>query len=490
MINQKQQLRILQKISPQQIQFIKLLQIPTANLEQRVKEEIEKNPALEDFPEEQDEEFLPSGRDSEAEDRDPSPEEEKKAGGEEFDMEDYLAQDAYDYRTHIARNPDDEEEDYETPIIQMKSLYDVLNDQLAMLDLSEHAHLIGEHLIGSLEEDGYLRRPIRSIVNDLAFRERLSTTAEEVEEILEQIQNFDPPGIGARDLGECLLIQLRRKPHSEITDYAIQLIDTQFEEFSKKHFSKIRSRLGLDEETFKEVYELIRKLNPKPGESESVIRHQYIIPDFILTVDGDTLDIRLNSRNAPELKVSRSYINMYKEYKGMDKSKDPKVKETLDFVKNRIESAQWFIDAIRQRQFTLLNTMESIAGRQKEFFLSGGDEKSLKPMILKDIAEAIEMDISTISRVANSKYVQTDFGIYPLKFFFTEGIMTDDGEVSNREVKSVLQEIINAENKRKPLSDDKIAEILKKKGYNIARRTVAKYREQLNLPVARLRKEV
>ncbi|MCL4141261.1 UNVERIFIED_CONTAM: hypothetical protein GTU68_066279 [Idotea baltica] len=325
----------------------------------------------------------------------------------------------------------------------------------------------------------------------MAFRQNLTTTFEEVEAILTRIQRFDPPGVGARDLRECLLLQLKRKKPSKYVEIATVIMERYFEEFTKKHFSRLRSRLSITEEDLKEVYGIIIKLNPKPGESQSIIKHEYIIPDFILTTENQQINIRLNSRNAPDLKVSRNYLNMYKEYKGIEKAqKTTTVKETLDFVKSRIEAAQWFIDAIRQRQFTLLNTMETIADKQKEFFLSGGDEKKLRPMILKDIAEEIQMDISTVSRVANSKYVQTDFGIYSLKFFFTEGIETEDGMVSNREVKKALEEIISAESKRKPLSDDKIAVHLKERGYNIARRTVAKYREQLGVPVARLRKEV
>ncbi|MEO0471714.1 MAG: RNA polymerase factor sigma-54, partial [Bacteroidota bacterium] len=356
--------------------------------------------------------------------------------------------------------------------------------------------LIGEHIIGNIDEDGYLRGrgkvdPIKAIVNYMAFRQNLSIRVEDVEEILLNIQRFDPPGVGARNLQECLLLQLKRKDKSRLNDLAIIIIEKYFEEFKKKHFSKLRSRLGIREEELKDVYEIIKKLNPKPGESQSIVKHEYIIPDFILTTENGQINIRLNSRNAPDLRVSRNYVNMYREYKGFHKEqKNAKIKETLDFVKQRLEAAQWFIDAIRQRQFTLLNTMETIAAKQKEFFISGGDEKKLRPMILKDIAEEIQMDISTVSRVANSKYVQTEFGIYPLKFFFTEGIETEDGMVSNREVKKALEEIIEAESKRKPLSDDKIAAMLKGKGYNIARRTVAKYREQLGVPVARLRKEV
>ncbi|MEL6256225.1 MAG: RNA polymerase factor sigma-54 [Bacteroidota bacterium] len=496
MLKQNQQLKLLQKISPQQIQFIKLLQVPTASLEQRIKEELEKNPALEDlqmgFGEEKPKNEY---EDLDRKDDEPAPAEKDDKLSQDLNMDDYLANDGYDYRTRLPQGGDDEDE-YEAPIVQMKSLYDLLDEQLSLLNLSEKELVVGEHIIGNIDEDGYLRGrgsvdPIKAIVNYMAFRQNISTTAEEVEGVLEKIQRFDPPGVGARSLQECLLLQLKRKPQTPIIQIAIKLVDKYFDELTKKHFPKLRSRLGVSEDEFRDIYNLITKLNPKPGESQSSIKHEYIIPDFILTTENNKINIRLNSRNAPDLKVSRSYINMYSEYKGMDKSKkNGTVKETLDFVKSRIEAAQWFIDAIRQRQFTLLNTMETIAAKQEEFFISGGDEKKLKPMILKDIAEKIQMDISTVSRVANSKYVQTDFGIYPLKFFFTEGIETEDGMVSNREVKKALEEIISGESKRKPLSDDKIALQLKSRGYNIARRTVAKYREQLGVPVARLRKEV
>jgi RNA polymerase sigma-54 factor len=492
MLKQNQQLKLLQKISPQQIQFIKLLQVPTATLEQRIKEELEKNPALDElnmgFGEEK-----PKGEYDDLDKKDDAPAQEDT---HDYSMDEYLASDGYDYRTRLPSGGDSDEDDYEAPIVQMKSLNDLLMEQMYLLDLEEHEQLIAEHIIGNIDEDGYLRGkgsmdPVKAIVNYMAFRQNISTTMEEVEYLLEKIQRFDPSGVGARDLQECLILQLKRKPASRNTELAITLLEKYFEEFKKKHFSKIRSRLGISEEELKEVYEMIKKLNPKPGESQSVVKHEYIIPDFILTTDNNKINIRLNSRNAPELKVSRNYVNMYKEYKGIQKEqKSSKVKETLDFVKQRIEAAQWFIDAIRQRQYTLLNTMETIAAKQEEFFLSGGDEKKLRPMILKDIADEIQMDISTVSRVANSKYVQTEFGIYPLKFFFTEGIETEDGMVSNREVKRSLQEIIDAESKRRPLSDDKIAVMLKEKGYHIARRTVAKYREQLGVPVARLRKEV
>jgi RNA polymerase sigma-54 factor len=497
MLKQSHQLKLLQKISPQQIQFIKLLQVPTASLEQRIKEELEKNPALEDlqlgFGEEKPKDEY---EDLDRKDEEPKPTEEK-AESSELNIDDYLASDGYDYRTRLPTNSDDDEDDYEAPIVQMKSLYDQMSEQLDLINLSEHERLVGEHIIGNIDEDGYLRGrrqadPVKTIVNYLAFTQNISSTIEEVDRILGIIQRFDPPGVGARDLRECLLLQLQRKEQTPEVKLATIIMDRYFDELTKKHFSKLRTRLNLSEDELKDVYDIIIRLNPKPGESQSVVKHEYIIPDFILTAENGKINIRLNNRNAPDLKVSRSYINMYSEYKQLNKArKNTQVKETLDFVKQRIEAAQWFIDAIKQRQFTLLNTMETIAEKQKEFFISGGDERFLRPMILKDIAEQISMDISTVSRVANSKFVQTDFGIYPLKFFFTEGIETEDGEfVSNREVKRALQEIIDGEKKKRPLSDDKIALMLKEKGYNIARRTVAKYREQLGVPVARLRKEV
>ena len=489
MLKQRQQLRLLQKISPQQIQFIKLLQVPTATLETRIKEELEVNPALED-----EKMKLSEGDDDspESDEYNPDSDNSEDFGAEDnFNIEDYLQSDSYDYKTRLPNSQDDDD-DYETPIVAGKTIYDQLNEQLGMIDLEDHEFRIAEHLVGSIDEDGYLRRPLAAIVNDLAFRYNLRTTLEEIEQVLKKIQRFDPPGIGARDLQECLLLQIARKEDQPAVRHAALILANYFEEFSKKHFDKLQSALGINEEELKAAFELITKLNPKPGESQSNVKHEYIIPDFLLTVDEGEIDIKLNGRNAPDLKVSRSYFKMYEEYKTQQKAKkDSSTKETLDFIKSKIESAQWFIDAIKQRQYTLLNTMYAIAEKQDEFFISGGDEKKLKPMILKDIADEVGMDISTISRVANSKYVQTDFGIYSLKYFFTEGIATEDGsEVSNREVKRILQELIDKEVKRKPLSDDKLSELLHKEGYTIARRTVAKYREQLGIPVARLRKEI
>lgn len=492
-MRQSQLLKLQQKISPQQIQFIKLLQVPTISLDQRIKEEIEINPALEDS---EDNYLSPNSPQEEPPHRDEGTDSDTRkldnseTSEKEVNIDDYLASDAYDYKTKLPSSPDDEEE-YEAPIVQMMSLYDMLNDQISTLNLTEDERKIADQIVGNIEEDGYLRRSIKQIVADMAFRMYVSVTIETANQVLQKIQGLDPPGIAAQSLQECLLLQLKRKKQTPEVVYAVKIISDYFDDLSKRHFSKIRNRLGVDEATLKNIYELITKLNPKPGESQSVIKHEYIMPDFILTTNGVDIDIKLNARNAPELRVNKKYLNMYKEYKEAEKgSKDESVKETVDFLKAKIDSAQWFIDAIKQRQYTLLYTMESIANKQKGFFISGGDEKKLKAMILKDIADEIGMDISTVSRVANSKYVETEFGVYSLKYFFTEGIETDDGIVSNREIKSVLKELIDNEDKQNPLSDDEITKMLKKMKYNIARRTVAKYREQLNIPVGRLRKLV
>lgn len=492
MLSQRQQFKLKQLISPQQIQFIKLLQIPTANLEARIKEELEINPALEEGLEETTtHERQESDKYDDYSDVTRGEKPKGESDEKEFNLDDYMQQDAYNYKEKLPSNSSDDD-DYEAPIVQTQSFSDSLNAQLGLLSLDDRQRTIAEQLIGSIDEDGYLRRPLPAIINDMAFRQNFKSDLEEVESVLNDIQTFDPAGVGARDLRECLLLQLRRKNQSEEIQLAIQILTDYFDEFTKKHFKKLQSALSIDEDLLKDVYSEITKLNPKPGGVQSSSKHEYIIPDFILLTDNGEIEVKLNVRNAPELKVSRNYFKMYEEYKAQQKQKKSvATKETLDFVKQKIESAQWFIDAIKQRQFTLLNTMMAIANRQKEFFLSGGDERKLRPMILKDIAEKVEMDISTISRVANSKYVQTDWQIYPLKYFFTEGITTDSGEeVSNREVKRILETLISEEDKSKPLSDDRLSELLQENGYQIARRTVAKYREQLQLPVARLRKEM
>jgi RNA polymerase sigma-54 factor len=474
-----------QKLSPQQIQFIKLLQVPTAELENRIEEELEVNPALEE------------GEDQEppAESENTSEEEEfpeSSGSEEELDIKDYLRDD--DYSGYKMQGDGDDDEERDMPIPMSTSLHEQLMSQLDFMGLDERSYAIGKQLVGSIESDGYIRRELEAIVNDLAFSQGIETTADEVETVLKKIQTFDPPGIAARTLQECLLLQLDRMDNGHDIDVAVgkKIISECFDEFTKKHYHKIQKKLDTEDEDFvRDAIDLIVKLNPKPGggTAASMVKNQYIIPDFILTNNNGKLELALNSRNAPELRISRSYTEMFKAYDKSNK-KDKKLKEAVTFVKQKLDAAKWFIDAIKQRQQTLLRTMKAIIDFQYDFFLEG-DETKLKPMILKDIAGMISMDISTVSRVASSKAVQTDFGIFPLKYFFSEGISTDSGEeVSSREVKQIIKDIIEAEDKDKPLSDDKLEKILNDKGYNIARRTVAKYREQLNIPVARLRKEI
>ena len=476
-----------QKLSPQQIQFIKLLQVPTAELESRIEEELEVNPALEEGEEE--ESSMQTQEENADTDFDEKKEEEVKSE-DEINVEDYLRDD--DFGGYKMQGDGEAFEEREMPISTSATLNEQLLAQLGYLRLDERQIKIGEQLIGSIESDGYIRRDIEAIINDLAFAQNVETDEDEIEEILFKIQDFDPAGIGARNLQECLLIQLERiHEQNPNTRLAYTIIDRCFDEFTKKHYAKIIKKLDLeDEEDVKPAIDIITKLNPKPGgASTGLVKTQYIIPDFILTNNDGELEISLNSRNAPELKVSASYSDMFEAYAKSDK-KDKKLKETVSFVKQKLDSAKWFIDAIRQRQQTLLKTMRTMVNYQFEYFLTG-DESKLRPMILKDIAEKIDMDISTVSRVANSKSIQTEFGTFMLKYFFSEGIATDSGEdVSSREVKNELKKLIGDEDKSKPLSDDKLEGLLREKGYTIARRTVAKYREQLDLPVARLRKEL
>jgi RNA polymerase sigma-54 factor len=366
----------------------------------------------------------------------------------------------------------------------------MMESQLGMKALDDRQYQIADYLIGNLDDDGYLRRDLGSIVDDIAFSQNITTTEQELNELLVVIQDFDPAGVGARDLQECLLIQLRRRDvQTQIVELAIEVVEKQMDEFSKKHYDKIQKKLEIDDDTFKEVIQEILKLNPRPGNSmaDGQKSYQQVIPDFTIAIDEGELLLGLNSRNAPDLKVSKEYNKMFEEY---SKTKDKANKEASMFIKQKLDGARWFIDAIQQRNQTLLFSMNAIMEYQRDYFLTG-DETRLKPMILKDIAEKVNLDISTISRVANSKYVQTPFGTFLLKTFFSESLSTDSGEeVSTREVKKILSDCIGAEDKDKPLTDDKLAKILKEKGYNIARRTIAKYREQLDIPVARLRKEL
>ena len=478
-----------QRLSPQQIQFIKLLQVPTAELEARIEEELELNPVLEEGPtEEAPEEPAPSEETPSSDEGSDT----QETAQEDVDIKDYLRDD--DYSGYKMQGDGDDEDDREMPLPGSSTLHETLLTQLGFLGLDERQQTIGTQLIGSIESDGYIRRELEAIVNDLAFSQNIQTSLEEVEEILKKIQSFDPAGIAARNLQECLLLQLERMDDGQDVDVIVakRILNECYEEFTKKHYAKILKKLDLDDEEYiKDAIELIVRLNPKPGgeSSSGMVKNQYVIPDFLLTNNNGKLELALNSRNAPELRISRSYADMFQAYDKSDK-KDKKLKEAVTFVKQKLDAAKWFIDAIRQRQHTLLRTMRAIVDFQYEYFLEG-DETKLRPMILKDIAQMINMDISTVSRVASSKTVQTDFGTFPLKYFFSEGIATDSGEeVSSREVKQIIKELIEGEDKNKPFSDDKLEEILNQKGYNIARRTVAKYREAMNIPVARLRKEM
>jgi len=487
MLKQTLQQKLLQKLSPQQIQFIKLLQVPTVSLDARIKEELEENPALEDGS-------LTNMNDPVEEYPDKDPDDdfnmEDNSYDDEFSVDEYIQEDDYkDYGGGYDHDAEDGKK--EIPIAVQDSFFENLQNQLDLLALSDKDYVLGQQIIGSLDDDGYLRRPILSLIDDLAFSQNVIVEEDEVEEMLKIVQSFDPPGIGARNLQECLTIQLRKKDQSNpIIQQALLVVENYLDEFTKKHYDKIEKQLGVNSEELREIVNEILKLNPKPGDSGAVAGKQLqIIPDFHISNNDGVLHLTLNGRNAPELRVSRSYQEMFEHYEKAEKN-DKKMREAVQFVKQKLDSAKWFIDAIKQRQQTLLKTMNAIMEYQYDYFLTG-DDRMLKPMILKDIADKIEMDISTVSRVANSKYVQTEFGTFLLKSFFSEAIQTESGEeVSNKEVKKILEECIANEDKRKPLADEKLTEILKEKGYSIARRTVAKYREAMNIPVARLRKEL
>jgi len=495
-LGQSLQQKLLQKLSPQQIQLMKLLQVPTANLEERIKEELEANPALEvDEEAHKDEDPYADEFSDNTEEADNYEEQDGSVDDyDNIDVTEYLHDDDGEIAEYKTRedNYSDDDDNRQLPIKNEASFYDLMVSQLGLLALTDQQRKIAEHIIGSIDEDGYLRRDTPALVDDLAFRQNIDTTVEEVDDIIAKIQQFDPPGIGARDLPECLLLQLRRqKAEGKDVDIAITAIEKYFDEFTKKHYEKIQRGLGLEDGELKEVMQQIIRLNPKPGGNIGSVNkaESYVVPDFFILNNNGKLEMTLNSRNAPELRISEGYRDMMKEYSRGTK-KDKQQKEAVLFIKQKIDAAKWFIDAIKQRQHTLLDTMGAIMNHQEDFFLTG-DETSLRPMILKDIAEKTHLDISTVSRVANSKFVQTEFGTYRLKFFFSESLSTDSGEeVSTREVKKILSDMIESESKKHPLSDEKLTELLQDKGYNIARRTVAKYREQLNIPVARLRKEL
>ncbi len=478
MLRQRLSQKLLQKLSPQQIQLMKLLQVPTLMLDQRIKDELEANPALEEG----------SGEDNDQLEEGPL--------SDELDMSDYLSGDdesiAYKMRSRSSGSSEDDNK--KIPIPVSNTFHEHLDQQLGLKDLDEKDYLIAKQIIGSIDEDGYLRREIEAITDDLAFAQNIIVSEEEVCKVLEVVQTFDPIGVGARDLQESLLIQLKRKSKKDDAyAIAIEIVKDHFEDFAKKHYEKLMSKLNINDNDLKDAVEDIRSLNPKPasGYSENTGGKsiQHVIPDFTIINNQGELEIILNSKNAPELNISESYKSMLASYEA-SKKKDKQQKEAVLFIKQKLDAAQWFIDAIRQRQATLNATMGAILEYQYDYFLTG-DETKLKPMVLKNIADLTGLDVSTVSRVTSSKYVQTEFGTKLLKYFFSEGIQNEDGEeVSTKEVKSKLAEFVENENKKKPLSDQALMDMLKEEGYNIARRTVAKYREQLNIPVARLRKEI
>jgi RNA polymerase sigma-54 factor len=483
MLKQSLQQKMLQKLSPQQIQLMKLLQVPTVALEQRIKEELESNPALEEGADNE------SNTDQEGL-QDDLNEENKR---DDFDLSEYISDDETpSYKTSI-RNTSQDDEDKSMPLSMGKSFHEALFSQLGLMKITEDEIIIAENLIGNLDEAGYLRRDLEAIIDDLTFYQNISTTEKELEKLLFRIQEMEPAGIGARDLQECLLIQIKRKNRSDLNVYlAEKILEKTFNEFTKKHYQKIINKFEVTEEELKLALDEILKLNPKPGGSINETHRvaQSIVPDFLLNIEDGEFQLSLNGRNAPELKVSREYKNLLKGYQVQKGEATKAQKETVMFVKQKLDSAKWFIDAIKQRQNTLLNTMQAIIDYQYDYFMTG-DETKIKPMILKDIAETIKMDISTISRVANSKYIQSPYGTFLLKTFFSESMQNADGEeVSTREIKKILQDTISFEDKKRPLTDEKLAGVLKEKGYPIARRTVAKYREQLSIPVGRLRKEI
>ncbi|MFT5969767.1 MAG: RNA polymerase sigma-54 factor [Flavobacteriales bacterium] len=472
--------KLQQKLSPQQIKLMKLIQLPTIALEARIKEEMEDNPALDEGLEELEDDF-DNNTDTE----------EREIIETDINVDEYLSDDEVPSYKLSANNYSADDEEKTTPIAVGTSFTDLLYKQLNMHMLGEEKSQLAIYLVGNIDDDGYLRRDISSIVDDLAFSQGIISTEADLLEALKVIQKLDPVGVGARDLKECLLLQLERKDGNRATRLAIRILNEGFDPFIKKHYSKLLQQFDIDEERLKEAIHEISRLNPKPGNSlsETTKVTQHITPDFTLRIEEGELQLTLNSRNAPELKVSRTYSGMLETYRD-SKEKSKSQKEAVQFVKQKLDAAKWFIDAIKQRQHTLIITMQAILDYQKEYFLSG-DERKMRPMILKDIADIVKMDISTISRVANSKYVETPYGTFLIKTFFSESMTNDQGEeVSTKEIKKILEDVVGIEDKRKPLTDDRLAAILKEKGYPIARRTIAKYREQLNIPVARLRKEL
>ena len=488
MLRQSQALKLQQKLSPQQIQLMKLIQLPTQALEERIQEELEVNPALE-TESQVDEDPYETDYDNSEDEYSSDKESDEYSEIQDVEFSEELFDDTPEYKLN-ANNYSADDETYEAPIVARQDLSDVLQEQLALRSVSPQKEHLCKYLIGTLDDDGYLRRELVDIVDDLAFSLGIFIEVSELEDALRVIQSMDPPGVGARNLQECMLLQLARRPETPVVRTARALVDRYFDELAKRHYSRMMQGLGIDEATLKSALDEIVRVNPKPGGSatQGSEPSQVVVPDFLVSVVDGKLELKLNGRNAPELNVSREYKEMlthYRQAKGFDNNQQ---KEAFTFIKSKIDSAKWFIDAIKQRQQTLLLTMSSIMRYQEDYFLTGDDRK-LKPMILKDIADEVGMDISTVSRVASQKYVQTPFGTFLIKRFFSESMTNAEGEeVSTREIKKILEESIGEEDSRDPLTDDALAKLLKDKGYPIARRTVAKYREQLGIPVARLRK--
>jgi RNA polymerase sigma-54 factor len=495
MLNQKLQQRLIQKLSPQQVLVMRLLQEPILSLDQRIKQEIEENPALEETSADEEENDTldeDSVTDSIDSDEDEFTETDPPVSADdEFTFEDYVDEEEIPEYRLVANNKSPDEVTREIPIVSGISFQDFLISQIGLHKFTDKQYIIAATIIGNLDESGYLCREIPALADDLAFNQAIEASSEEILDVLKVVQSFDPPGIAARNLQECLLIQLEHKPdHTYTTDLAIIILRFYFDEFSKKHYDKILQKGNISEDELRDAIAEIQTLNPKPGNTISEVARdsQYVVPDFLITNNDGILELTLNTRHTPELSLNRDYISMLHEY-GNAKHKSSE-KDALTFIKQKLDAARGFIDAIRQRQETLYTTMKAIMDYQHEYFLTGDDTK-LRPMILKDIATIVSLDISTISRVANSKYVQTPFGTLLLKSFFSESMLNTEGEeISTREIKKILSDTIEAETKSKPLTDDELMSLLKEKGYNIARRTIAKYRKQLNIPVARLRKEL
>ena len=480
MLKQQLQIKLSQKLSPQQIKLMKLIQLSTLDLEQKIESEIGENPALE------------SGIEIvKNENSDNDYDENTKIETDEIDIDQYLSDDEVPAYRLYTNNFSSDDEDRTVPLSGGISFHQYLQQQMGNLILNDDEMQIAEFIIGSIDDSGYLRRTEDQLIDDLAFTQNIFVEKKQLEKIIRSVQSLDPPGVGARDLRECLQLQLekKKKDRPELI-HALKIIKDEFEHFSHKHYSKLQDRIGITEEELKKVLDIISRLNPKPGGAlSSTIQNTHVVPDFIMTLEDGEIDVQLNRRNAPQLKISNAYKEMLMGYQESQK-KSKTQQEAVQFIKQKLDSAKWFIEAIQQRHMTLTLTINAIVEHQKEYFLTG-DERKLKPMILKDIADKVQMDISTISRVANSKYIDSPYGVKLLKTFFSEGLKNEEGEdVSSIEIKNFLSQLIAEENKQKPLTDDFLSKLMKEKGYIVARRTIAKYREQLDIPVARLRKEL